>query len=130
MEVNNIQSQAANYDAFLLDALGIGDTATKEVDKSKEITENNSTSQAEKKAWQQKILSNAIDVLENNIQVDNDSPLFSAESAPIESYAEALDELRKLVDSDFEKNAVNAQANLTHSDILYLFEDQFDHLVV
>ena len=126
MEVNNIQSQAANYDAFLLDALGIGDTATKEVDKSKEITENNSTSQAEKKAWQQKILSNAIDVLENNIQVDNDSPLFSAESAPIESYAEALDELRKLVDSDFEKNAVNAQANLTHSDILYLFEDQFD----
>jgi hypothetical protein len=130
MEVNNIQTQTANYDAFLLDALEIGDTAAKEVDKSKEISTNNSTSQAEKKDWQQKILSNAIDVLENNIQVDNDSPLFSAESAPIESYAEALDELRKLVDSDFEKNAVNAQANLTHSDILYLFEDQFDHLVV
>ncbi len=126
MEVNNMQTQASNYDAFLLDALGIGDSATKIQKEKKEIAINDGGTQVEKKVWQQKILSNALDVLENNMQVDNDSPLFTAESAPIESYAEALDELRKLVNKDYKKFASEAQANLTHSDILYLFEDQFD----
>jgi hypothetical protein len=124
MEVKNISNQAGTqYDPFLVDALNIGSKKVKSV----ETTKTNSSEKIQFSAdWQKQILSDALDKLENNIQVDDSSPLFAEEAAPIETYQEALTELKSLFNSDFDKFASAAQANLTPGDILYLFEDQIE----
>ena len=122
MDVKNIQNSInAQYDSFLVDALNIGKTKT-----SKKIENNIATksSDFDKVKWQQNVLLSALDNLENNIQVDNSSPLFNENNAPIESYKEALDELRKVVRANNKEFMEKAQANITPSDILHLFEDQ------
>lgn len=127
MDVKNILSGAnAQYDSFLVDALNIN--------KNKDITKNlqvksKPVNSNEKAIWQQNVLLNAINKLENNIQVDKTNVLFSDENAPLESYQEALAELRKLVMENNQEYMRDAQANLTPKDILYLFEDQFDFFV-
>ncbi len=127
MDVKNIQNGAnAQYDSFLVDALNIN--KNKEVSKNIAVISNQTTT-AEKTIWQQNVLLNAIDKLENNIQVDKTSPLFSDENAPIESYKEALEELRKIVLENKQEYMKESQANLTPRDILYLFEDQFEFFV-
>lgn len=127
MDVKNIQNGAnAQYDSFLIDALNIN--KNKEVSKNIAVKSNQTTT-AEKTIWQQNVLLNAIDKLENNIQVDKTSPLFSDENAPIESYKEALEELRKIVLENKQEYMKESQANLTPRDILYLFEDQFEFFV-
>ncbi len=127
MDVKNIQNGAnAQYDSFLVDALNIN--KNKEVSKNIAVKSNQTTT-AEKTIWQQNVLLNAIDKLENNIQVDKTSPLFSDENAPIESYKEALEELRKIVLENKQEYMKESQANLTPRDILYLFEDQFEFFV-
>lgn len=126
MDVKNIQNSInAQYDSFLVDALNIGKTKT-----SKKIENNitSNTSDFDKVKWQQNVLLSALDDLENNIQVDNSSPLFTNENAPIESYKEALDELRKVVHANSKEFMEKAQANITPSDILHLFEDQIEFL--
>ena len=126
MDVKNIQNSInAQYDSFLVDALNIGKTKT-----SKKI-ENNITTKSsdfDKVKWQQNVLLSALDNLENNIQVDNSSPLFNENNAPIESYKEALEELRKVVHANSKEFMEKAQANITPSDILHLFEDQIEFL--
>jgi hypothetical protein len=127
MDVKNIISGAnAQYDSFLVDALNIN--------KNKDVTKNlqvksKPLNSNEKAIWQQNVLLNAIDKLENNIQVDKTNVLFSDENAPLESYQEALAELRKLVVENNQEYMRDAQANLTPKDILYLFEDQFEFFV-
>ena len=126
MDVKNIQNSInAQYDSFLFDALNIGKTKT-----SKKIENNIATksSDFDKVKWQQNVLLSALDNLENNIQVDNSSPLFNENNAPIESYKEALDELRKVVRANNKEFMEKAQANITPSDILHLFEDQIEFL--
>ena len=126
MDVKNIQNSInAQYDSFLVDALNIGKTKT-----SKKIENNitSNTSDFDKVKWQQNVLLSALDDLENNIQVDNSSPLFTNENAPIESYKESLDELRKDVHANSKEFMEKAQANITPSDILHLFEDQIEFL--
>jgi len=129
MEVRNIsRDQNTSYDPFLLDALNINkvyDKKTQEIDKN-----GNPDSELNKTSWQKDILINALDKLENSIQIDDKShPLGGAENVPIETYSEALDELKKLVESNFSQYASKAQANLTPGDILYLFEDSYDFVV-
>lgn len=124
MEIKNIANAGSTqYDPFLVDALNIGNKGT---DKSKNVESKIQKNDSAPAKWQQDILLGALDSLENNIQVDNSSPLFSDDAAPIETYKEALEELRKVVSEDFEKYASASQANLTPGDILYLFEDQMD----
>jgi len=126
MDVKNItNSTNAHYDSFLVDALNIN--KNKEVKKNS-FVETNSTTANDKAKWQQNVLLSAIENLENNIQVDNTNPLFSLENAPIESFKEAIAELRKVVNTNNKEYMKQAQANLTPSDILYLFEDQFESL--
>jgi hypothetical protein len=124
MDVKNIgNAGSTQYDPFLVEALKIGG---KETNKTKNTEAKTPSQDSAPAKWQQDILLGALDTLENNIQVDNSSPLFSDNAAPIETYQEALEELRKVVNEDFEKYASAAQANLTPGDILYLFEDQMD----
>lgn len=126
MDVKNIQNGVnSHYDSFLVDSLNIG--KTKHI-KKKEIIQEPKRSDVDKIKWQQNVLLSALDDLENNIQVDNSSPLFDEANAPIESYKEALAELRKVVQSNNKEFFEQAQANLTPSDILYLFEDQIEFL--
>lgn len=124
MDVKNIgNAGSTQYDPFLVEALNIG---KKENKKGEEVTSKSTSDDSAPAKWQKDILLGAIDTLENNIQVDNSSPLFTDQAAPIETYQEALSELRKVVSDDFEKYASDAQANLTPGDIIYLFEDQMD----
>lgn len=124
MDIKNIGNVGnTNYDPFLVEALNIGKKDTTHIENKIDTSQN---SERTPERWQQEILLDALDALENNIQVDDKSPLFSENAAPIEDYQEALLELRELISNDFEKFAAQAQANLTPGDILYLFEDQMD----
>lgn len=75
-------------------------------------------------SWKKKILLDALDVLENNIQPDNNHPLSREDYAPIESYEEALIELNFLKESDYAKEASPAQANINPGSVLELFADE------
>ena len=121
MDVTNISNGNNKYDSFLVDALNLGDSKAKKVDDSKSAKQ---ISETEKTAWRMSVLEDAIDSLENNLQVNDNSALFAEANAPIETYKEALSELKTLVNSDFDKYAKDAQANLTPADVIYLFEDQ------
>jgi hypothetical protein len=72
--------------------------------------------------WQKNILLDAIDLLENNIQTDDNShPLSKLDNAPIESFDEALIELSFVKTPFFKETASQAQANLTGADVAPLF---------
>lgn len=71
--------------------------------------------------WKKDILLNALDKLENNMQLDDSHPLGRKGNQPIESYEEALIELDSLKKSDFKAQASNAQANIEAKNILSLF---------
>ena len=75
-------------------------------------------------SWKKKILLDALDVLEDNIQVDNNHPLSREGYIPIESYEEALIEINFLQDSTFKSNASATQANINPASVLELFADE------
>lgn len=116
MNVTNISQSNSNYDPFLLDALAIG--------KAPKPDELNSVDSVKPKGWEKQILLDALDKLENNISVDESGPLNYADAAPIETFTEAKNELKKLIEDNFSQYASQAQANLTPADILYLFEEE------
>lgn len=72
-------------------------------------------------SWQKDILLSALDMLENNKQLDDSHPLDRAGNAPIESFDEALIEINFLKSSNFKEQAYGAQANINAKDVLYLF---------
>lgn len=71
--------------------------------------------------WQKDILLDALNMIENNIQLDNNNPLDRPENQPIESYEEALIELQFFNTLTFKHQASKAQANLEPKDVLDLF---------
>lgn len=73
--------------------------------------------------WQKDILLSAINDLENNIQPDNSHPLTRSDYRPIDSYQEALVELKFLNNSTFKSEAGSAQANLSGQDVVSLFTE-------
>ena len=75
-------------------------------------------------AWQKDILMQALDKLENNIQLDNSHPLDKVQSAPIESFEEALIELSFIKSPFFLENASQAQANLKPESVVNLFTSE------
>lgn len=121
MNVTKISQGGAQYDSFLLEALAIG--------KPESTDKGASASEAKPKGWEKQILMDALDKLENNIKVEDNSPLNYSDAAPIESFAEAKAELKKLVENNFSDYAAQAQANLTPADILYLFEEESSFVV-
>ncbi len=120
MQVTEIRnSGGAAYDPFLVDMLGLGSNKA-----TKKVATETSNKPVDKSAWQKDILLNALNKLENNVQVDDKSPLNYNTSAPLGTYDDAIKELRSLVDNNFERFASQAQANLTPKDILHLFEGE------
>lgn len=91
----------------------VKDSAKSSIDKEK--NNPNFTS------WQKDILLSAINKLENNIQMDDIHPLSRRDSAPIETYEQALIELNFVKSPKFVQEAYGAQANLNPQDIMYLF---------
>lgn len=63
--------------------------------------------------WQKDILTNAIDKLLNNIQLDNSHPLKMAENKPLESYQEALNILEEINSESLRNFGSQAQANVS-----------------
>lgn len=72
-------------------------------------------------SWQNDILMSALDMLENNIQLDNSHPLDSVANQPIETFEEAILELRFLQTDTFKAQGSLAQANINAVDVLSLF---------
>lgn len=75
-------------------------------------------------SWQKEILLDALDMLENSIQMDNSHPLSRKSSAPIESFEEALIELSFIKSTAFHKDAALAQANIKAEDVISLFVEE------
>ena len=121
MNVTKITQGGAQFDPFLLDALAIT--------KPDAASNAGAAEAAKPKGWEKQILMDALDKLENNIKVEDNSPLNYASAAPIETFAEAKAELKKLVNVNFSDYAAQAQANLTPADILYLFEEESSFVV-
>ena len=87
---------------------------SKNVEDKVEISNNNIS-------WQNDILMSALEMLENNKQMDNTHPLDRIGNQPIETFDEALAELKFLQSDNFQVNASGAQANINAIDILSLF---------
>lgn len=74
--------------------------------------------------WQKDILLSALDMLEDKMNVESDYPLDRIENRPIETFEEALIELRFLQSDKFKNEAASAQANINAADILSLFVEE------
>jgi len=86
MKIAEINPQ--NYQAYQPKELKKSDipvNSPKGIDKL-DINQNNGN-------WQKDILLDALSMIENNIQLDNNNPLDKMENQPIETYEEALMEL-------------------------------------
>lgn len=94
-----------------------------EITRAKEyfIVDSNSIN-IEKENWNKQILLDALEKLENNLQTDDSHPLGRNENKPIETFEEALAELKFLKSSEkFKEFAAAAQANIEAKDVLSLF---------
>ena len=71
---------------------------------------------AKSQNWKQEILLQGLESLENKIQMVNSSSLLDKpENKPIETFAEALNELSKIRTDIFKSEALGAQANISPS---------------
>ncbi len=91
------------------------------IKKSDAVLNNSSVKAVQDHSWQKNVLLEAIQILENNIQVDNNHPLSRADYAPIESLDEAMIELAWFKTPFFKSQGVQAQANLSAEDVASLF---------
>lgn len=74
--------------------------------------------------WQKDILLNALEMIESKVAREVEHPLDKVENRPIETFDEALIELRFLNTDKFAKEALSAQANIKAEDILSLFIEE------
>jgi hypothetical protein len=71
--------------------------------------------------WQNDILIDVINKLENSKQLDDSHPLDRMENSPIETFEEAIFELKFLQDKKYFSQFGPAQANLSPESVLSLF---------
>ncbi len=74
--------------------------------------------------WQRDILLDALERLENTVQLDNSHPLDTNMNQPIETYEEALIELSFIQNPVFLAQASGAQANIVAESVMELFADE------
>jgi hypothetical protein len=67
------------------------------------------------------LLDEALKVMVNNLQSNNNHPLSKKDNMPIETYFEAVGELKQINLQDLRKVGLEAQANLNANDVLQLF---------
>ncbi|HRP01847.1 MAG TPA: hypothetical protein PLE30_04275 [Candidatus Kapabacteria bacterium] len=116
MKITEISSQ--NYQAFQPKELKKSDISNNSIKSTDKLEINQSSNN-----WQKDILLDALSMIENNIQLDNNMPLDKVQNQPIETYEEALMELNWLKTPFFKAQAYNAQANLEAGDVMYLFTE-------
>ncbi len=73
--------------------------------------------------WRAVILNEGIEKAAKIMHTDNSHPLSAPENAPIETFDEALKELRFVNSEKFKREAAKAQANIKIEDALYLFDE-------
>jgi hypothetical protein len=93
-------------------------------EQAKVIAEAPMKTPQEKSLNELEALLDTIGRLENNIQYDEAHPLDFAASAPIETFEEALAELKFIRGDKFKEEAYLAQANIKHDDVVSLFVDE------
>lgn len=74
--------------------------------------------------WQRDILLDALEKLENTVQPDNNHPLDTQANQPIETFEEALVELRFVENPKFVTEAAKAQANINANSVIELFAEE------
>ena len=113
-EIKNTQTGNINYQRFVPDSL--------EHLKTLDVVQNNSSQIIDKNDvkvpsnWKNDILLQGLDMLENKIQVHNSSNAYvldRPENAPIETFEEAIKELKLLDTELFARDAIKAQANIS-----------------
>ena len=118
MKVTGIQSsQSTNVD-FAVYKNGENEPKPKVATTAKKETTESTA------AWQKDILMQALDRLENSVQMDDSLPLNKVSAAPIESFEEAMIELSFVKSPFFKKDAAAAQANVDPQDVASLFSEK------
>jgi hypothetical protein len=113
-EIRNTKTGNINYQKFVPNTLEESKINNFEPNKNTQAVDKNDVKYPVN--WKQDILLQGLDMLENKIQVDNSSTnyvLDRPENAPIESFEEAIQELKLLDSKLFVKQALAAQANIS-----------------
>jgi hypothetical protein len=66
-------------------------------------------------------LDEALKLMVNNLQSNNNHPLSKIDNMPIENYNEALNVLKQVSVKDIKVNGIASQANINLNDVLQLF---------
>lgn len=121
--VLNMNITGIRYDSQVTASFSVADDTEKKKNPvshlNKDVAINNDVKSTS--AWKKDILMQAIEQLENSKQLDDSHPLDKIESAPIETFGEAIIELHLIHTNDFKKYASAAQANILPQDVLNLF---------
>ena len=123
-EIRNTQVSNLDYQKYVPNTLEQTNTKGVSQNKQTNIVDKNDVKMPAN--WKQDILLQGLEVLENKIQVDNNSTIYvldRPENAPIESFEEALQELKLLNTEAFAKQILDAQANITHKAVFDLLTD-------
>lgn len=108
-EIRNATAQTLEYKRFIPDN---SETKLKSEKGENIILDKNDI--AKPQNWQQEILKQGLDMLENKLQLVNSGSLLDrADNKPIETFQEALSELDFLKTELFRKQASGAQANIS-----------------
>lgn len=93
-------------------------TKTEKPNEKPSVKPNDNLSQS---IWAKKVLLDTLDRLENNIQLDDSHPLDRGGAQPIETFEEALQELKLTKSKSFIDFLGPAQANIEPQSVLSLF---------
>ena len=113
-EVNNTKIANLTYKRFVPDTLEHTKTNNISTNKQNQIVDKNDINMPPN--WKNSILLQGLESLSNKIQVNNNSTSYvldKPENAPIESFQEAISELKLLEAELFVKEALYAQANIS-----------------
>lgn len=123
-KVNSGMLKGMNIKAYVPEE--IKPEAAKNANKPQKADKMNTENQNFSTSWQRDVLLDALERLENTVQLDNNHPLDSIRNQPIETFDEALIELRFLNNPVFVAEASGAQANLLAESIIELFAEEPD----
>jgi hypothetical protein len=113
-EIKNVKTGNIDYQKFVPNTIEQAKISSVEQNKYSKIIDKNDVKIPNN--WKQEILMQGLDLLENKMQVNNNSTSYILdlpENAPIETFEEAIRELKLLDTELFLKQALEAQANIS-----------------
>ena len=123
-EIKNPKLNNLDYQKFVPNALE--QTKLNNVSHNKKISIVDKNDVKIPSNWKQDILLQGLEMLENKMQVENNITnyvLDKPENAPIETFEEAIQELKLLNTELFVKQALEAQANISHKAVFELLTE-------